>query len=115
MDRFTNIFATITTGSMNTALTVLYIILGILVLGSISLTLAFHKTKHISSSRKFLLGVCYVVTLAVIVCTVLCVKKSDDIRNQLTTPPSTSQLAPDHETTSDPTEEPTTEPTTEPT
>ena len=89
MDRFTNICATITTGSMNTALTMLYIILGVLVFGSIVLTLLFKKSKRIPGSRKFLLGVCYMVTLAVLVCTVLCVKRSDDINAQMSAHSST--------------------------
>lgn len=115
MDRFSNIFATITTGSMNTALTMLYIILGVLALGSIALTLAFRSKKRLSNSRRFLLGVCYAVTLAVLVCTILCVKKSDDIRDQLTSPPSTSVVTPTDSTHTEPTQLPTEEPTTAPT
>jgi len=115
MDHFTNICATITTGSMNTALTMLYIILGVLVFGSIILTLLFKKSKFIPGSKKFLLGVCYIVTLAVLVCTVLCVKRSDDIRAQLSAGPSTLPVTPTDSTDMTPTVEPTIEPTVEPT
>ena len=115
MDQVISIGSIITLESLNTALTVLYVLLGVLVVGSIALTLALGKRKRNKNSRKFLLGMCYVVTVVVLVCTVLCVKKSDDIRDQLQVPPSTSHVTPTEDEVTNPTEEPTEEPTTEPT
>jgi len=84
----------LSSGSMITALSVLYVLLGVLILGSIMLTVLFKKRKAVHGFNKILLGMCYTVTFAVLVCTVLCVKKSDEMRDHLGTPPSTAVASP---------------------
>lgn len=52
MDSVTTIGAIVSTSSMDTALTVLYVLLGILVFGSFALTLALKKKKNQQKIQK---------------------------------------------------------------
>lgn len=98
-----------------TALMVLYGILGILVVISIILTLMLRKGRSSRGVKALLLGATYTVTVAVLVCTMLCVRRYDQLQS-----PATTQKPPVTDTTGTqsaemPTSEPTVEPTTAPT
>ncbi len=97
---------------MRPALTALSIILGALVLVSVLLTvLAFKSKKSISSSAKFRLGMLYVTTVVVLICTFVCIRSYNFAQDSLSNvPPETNEQTTeaDAETT-----EGTTEATTE--
>ena len=97
------------------ALMVLYVLLGIMVFLSIVLTALCAKRKMGKSAKTFLLGATYVVTVAVLLCTVICVRKYDELTSGNVTIQTPSTAAPTSEPTEAPTTEPVTEPVTEPT
>ena len=97
------------------ALTVLYVILGVMVVISLALTVFTKKRKRASGGRKLLLAATYIVTIAVIACTVFCVRRYDELQGQQTVIQAPPTTAPVTEATEPPTTEPITEPTTEPT